>query len=359
MSFDVARGFRRFIILFGLAAPLFCFAQSPAPVTTDSVELLDLQAKMGFTGMVHSRTTTLVTAGVDAMLEWVIEPGSRVNENDILVKMDTLPLQLQLAEQKAVAKRAEINARYLKNEWERLEVLSKSNSTSEFQLDQLRAQYELAVAERDISLVKQQQIENQIARATVKAAYSGLVVEPNSRAGTDVSRGDTLLKVIDTENLEVRVHIPIKYLKYVNIDEQIEFGTDNKATEGRIAAKIPSADPISQTFEMRIVVPTSDQQWLAGELVRVDVPIEKKKPGLAVHRDALVLRNGDAYVMKVDTNHIARKIPVSIGSGGRTRVSVAGDLTEGDKVAIRGAEQLSDGQEVIVQQKHQYVRSSD
>jgi RND family efflux transporter MFP subunit len=350
MSARLTRGFGHFIICFGCAGYAL-FAQGTAPVMTGSVELLDSQAKMVHMGQVYSRTDTIITAGVDAKLEWVIEPGSYVKQGDVLVRMDTLPMQLQLAEQKAVAKRADINAEYFKAEWARLEVLSKSNSTSKFQVDQLRVQYELAVADREIAMLKQQQFEDQIARATVKAPFNGVVVERFSQAGTDVNRSDKLLKILDTESLEVRVYIPVKYLKYIDADEELFFSADDKTATGRVVAKIPSADPVSQTFEVRIAVPNvARDEWVAGEFVKVDVPIEKRKTALTVHRDALVLRNNDIYIMKVDADNIAHKIPVAVGIGNHTHVDITGSLAAGDKVALRGAEQLEDGQLVVINQ---------
>ena len=325
-------------------------AQAPPPVKTDTVEVMKLAATMDFMGTLYSRSDTLVTAGVDARLEWIIEPGTYVHANDVIVKMDIVPLQLQLGEQKAIARRAEINVRYLKNEWERIDSLKKTNSTSQYELDQARSRYELAQTEAEIAKFKRQQIEEKISRAYVKAPFNGLITERYSREGTDVNRSDKLLKILDTENLEARVYIPIKYLAYVNLGDHLNLSSENKKVAGELIAKIPSADTLSQTFEIRIAVPKTDEQnWVTGELVKVEVPIQPQQAGLTVHRDALVLRNNSTYVIKVDTANIARKIPVSVGIGTNSRVTVLGDLIGGDKVAIRGAELLSDGQEVNIQ----------
>jgi len=319
-----------------------------SPVKLDAVTKVSLPATTDLMGTLHSRSHIQITAGINGRLEWLAEPGTHVKSGDTLVKMDLLPLKLKLSEQKAQIKRANINLAYLKNEWDRLQKLRKTNSTSQFQLDQTRSQYELAQADIEIAQLKLQQIEDQINRATVKAPFEGVITQRITRAGTDVSRSDTLLKLLDTENLEVRVFVPIKYLAYISKGELLNVFANDQEIAAPIIAKIPSADPRSQTFEVRIKVPQSlNNHWAAGQLVKVTVPTQNKLAKLTVHRDALILRKDGTYVIKVDSENKAHKLFVTVGAGDLNRVAVQGDLVEGDKVAIRGAERLSEGQLVV------------
>lgn len=320
-----------------------------SPVKLDTVTSISLPATTDLMGTLHSRSHIQITAGINGRLEWLAEPGTHIKSGDTLVKMDLLPLKLKLAEQKAQIKRANINLAYLKNEWDRLQKLRKTNSTSQFQLDQTRSQYELAQTDIEIAQLKLQQIEDQINRATVIAPFEGVITQRITRAGTDVSRSDTLLKLLDTENLEVRVFVPIKYLAYITKGNLLKIFANGKEIEAPIIAKIPSADPRSQTFEVRIKIPQEiNNLWAAGQLVTVVVPTQNNLAKLTVHRDALILRKDGTYVIKVDNENKAHKLLVKVGVGSLERVAVQGNLAEGDNVAIRGAERLTDGQLVVV-----------
>ncbi|SFB92541.1 efflux RND transporter periplasmic adaptor subunit [Pseudoalteromonas denitrificans] len=325
-------------------------ADIPAsPIKVDTVTKVALSATTDLMGTLHSRSHIQVTAGINGRLEWLAEPGTYANKGDILVKMDLLPLELKLAEQKAQIKRAEINTAYFKNEWDRLQKLRKTNSTSQYQLDQTRSQYELAQADIEIAHLKLQQIEDQINRATVKAPFEGVITQRMTRAGTDVSRSDVLLKLLDTKHLEVRVFVPIKYLAYIHTGNPLKVVANDKKIKAQIIAKIPSADPRSQTFEVRLQVPqVLNDYWAAGQLVKVTVPVQDNQAKLTVHRDALILRKEGTYVIKVDADNKAHKLLVKVGQGTFERVSIEGDLLDGDKVAIRGAERLTEGQLVVV-----------
>jgi len=320
-----------------------------SPVKLDTVTKISLPATTDLMGTLHSQSHIQITAGINGRLEWLAEPGTTVKSGDTLVKMDLLPLKLKFAEQKAQIKRANINLAYLKNEWDRLQKLRKTNSTSQFQLDQTKSQYELAQTDIEIANLKLQQIEDQINRAIVKAPFDGVITQRITRAGTDVSRSDTLLKLLDTQNLEVRVFVPIKYLAYITQGSKLKVFTNDKEISAPIIAKIPSADPRSQTFEVRIKIPDAiNDYWAAGQLVKVTIPTQNNLAKITVHRDALILRKDGTYVIKIDNQNKAHKLLVTVGSGSFERVVVEGELTEGDKVAIRGAERLTQGQLVVV-----------
>ena len=63
----------------------------------------------------------------------------------------------------------------------------------------------------------------------------------------------------------------------------------------------------------------------------------------------MILRKDGTFVIKIDTENKAHRLLVKVGKGTIDRVSIQGDLQQGDQVAIRGAERLTEGQSVIVQ----------
>lgn len=322
----------------------------PSPVQVDTVTEVSLAATADLMGTLHSRSFVSITAGVNGRLEWLQEPGTMVKKGDVLAKMDLLPLQLKQAEQKAQIKRASINSQYFKNELQRLQKLKATNSTSQFQLDQTKSQFDLAKTDSEIATLKLQQIEDELKRATVKAPFDGVVTERVVRAGTDINRSDILLKLLDTENLEVRLFVPVKYLAYVRKGLALDLSAIGHSISTEITSVIPSTDPLSQTFEVRIQIPEHlNEFWTAGQLVKVTVPVQHAHPSLTVHRDALILRKEGTFVVKIGAENKVHRLLVKVGNGTFERVTISGDLQSGDKVAIRGAERLKDGQQVVVQ----------
>ncbi|MGB0495150.1 MAG: efflux RND transporter periplasmic adaptor subunit [Kangiellaceae bacterium] len=332
-------------------------ARPPSPVQVMDVKLATISPSTDILGTVFSRNQVQLTAGVTGKLEWVVEPGSFVKQGDLVAQIELLPLQLRHAEQEAQLKRAKINLQYLERQLKRQRELKKSNSASQTQLDETLSQFELGESDLEIAKLQLKQSKDQLARATIRAPFNGVITQRMRRAGFDVGRSEVLLHLLDTENLEVRLFVPVKYLPFTQPGSEVTLSSDTSdgnhySVQAIATTIIPAADARSQTFEIRVKIPVeSSDYWTSGQLVKVTVPIASKSQLLSVHRDALILRRDGAYVVKVDQDNKAHRIKVNVGKGQQDWVTVEGDLNSGDKVAIRGAERLQEGQNVVIQKE--------
>jgi multidrug efflux pump subunit AcrA (membrane-fusion protein) len=73
------------------------------------------------------------------------------------------------------------------------------------------------------------------------------------------------------------------------------------------------------------------------------------RPVITVPRDAVILRQGASYVMRVRPDNTAERVAVNLGPGRENHVQIDGSLQAGDRVIIRGAERLEPGQTVKIQ----------
>ncbi|MGH8496076.1 MAG: efflux RND transporter periplasmic adaptor subunit [Gammaproteobacteria bacterium] len=336
-----------------LAQPAAAQESPPHPVAVSVVESAAITPTMPIAGMVYSRNDVQITLGVDGQLEHVSEPGTLLETGDVIASIDTGPLELQLAEQRAQADRARAQLTFLNAQLERQRSLLSTQSTSVNQLEQTQADRDVAASDLRIAELRIEQTEDQIARGTIRAQFDGVVIERLRRAGEDVARGTVLARVTDTENLEVRVPVPLQYAGRVQTGDALKiFGYESEHA-GEVRSLVPSADVRSQTLELRIDLPRSaGEEWAIGELVSVAVPLQGKESSLAVHRDALILRQDGTYVFRIDEQNRAERILVETGDSSGDLVAIAGppaaSLAEGDRVVVRGAETLSDGMTVSV-----------
>jgi multidrug efflux pump subunit AcrA (membrane-fusion protein) len=67
---------------------------------------------------------------------------------------------------------------------------------------------------------------------------------------------------------------------------------------------------------------------------------------VAVPRDALVLREDNTYVFKVNRKGVAERVAVETGAEDGAYVEVKGPVSPGERVIVRGAERLEAGQKV-------------
>jgi RND family efflux transporter MFP subunit len=197
--------------------------------------------------------------------------------------------------------------------------------------------------------VRIRQIDDLLQRADVRAPFAGVVISRSRRSGEEVARGEVLGQLTDIENLEVRAFVPLKHLPRTMAGDPIAVFATDAAHTGTIRSLVPTGDIRSQTFEARIDLPqNATLDWTVGQLVSVAIPIRPRELALAVPRDALILRQNGSFVFRIGEDNKAEQVQVEIGDSSGEFVAITGALAEGDRVAIRGAENLSDGAEVRI-----------
>jgi RND family efflux transporter MFP subunit len=348
------------IFLSLLTTTVFAQQQAPASVVhVASVSRTEIAPTVAVPGTIFSRNEVQVTAGVAGQLIAVAEPGSYIEEGGSIARIDSRPLLLQRAEQEALLERENINVRQLESQLRRQRELIGSNLVSEFEIEQTEANRDLAISDAKITQVRIRQIDDQIQRANVRAPFSGIVISRAHRVGEDVARGEILAQMTDVQNMEVRAFVPLKHLPRTAAGDTIEIFATDVHFAGRIRALVPTGDVRSQTFEAIIDLPTdASESWTVGQLVSVAVPIKARASSLAVPRDALVLRSDGTFVFRINDENKAERIKVELGDSSGTLVAVSGALFEGDRVAIRGAENLREGADVKVMLSSQSESSS-
>jgi RND family efflux transporter MFP subunit len=333
-----------------LMLPAIGMAQmGPMPVSVLPVQQTRISPSLPITGTVHSRNDLQVTAGVDGRLLEVAEEGTQIAAGEVVARIDDTPLKLRQQEQRGLAERARVSLAYLERQLERQESLASTNVTSQTQLDQTRSDRDIARSDLSIAEARLAQIEDELERTVMNAPFAGIVSERFHRAGEDVSRGETLARIIDTESLEVRVFVPLKYSGRIARGDEVPLYGYETEHRGIIRALVPSADVRSQTIEARIDLPEAARRaWSIGQLVSVAVPVRTATETLAVSRDALVLRRDGTFVFRINAENKAERVAVTVGDSEGEWVAVTGALAAGDLVAVRGAESLREGAEVTV-----------
>ena len=324
------------------------YAADAMPITVTKVATTDVAPIVPAAGTVFSRNETQITSGIAGRLEWVAEPGDTIRQGEAVARFDCEMLKLQRERQLAEADRARINHESLAFEVSRLEALKDTSVIAEIQLDRTRADRDLANGDLRISEITIRETESQLRRCVVKAPFSGVVTERLRRAGEDVERSTVLAAMTDTQNLEVRASVPVRYLPRMRAGESVEVSLNEIRLEGRIRKIVPAANSQSQTFEVRLDLPEEAPRVVAaGQLVSIALPLTAST-ALTVPRDSVVLREDGTFVMRINGDEKVEQVSVEVTEATGDQVAIRGQLRSGDRIAVRGAESLSHGEPVAV-----------
>ena len=333
------------LVLSLLALPVFAQQRPAAAVEVTAAELRQLAPSVTATGQVQSRSGAGIAAAVAGQLQWVAEPGTRLEKGATIARMDVDELRLQRLEQAARVTRGQVSLKQAERELERLR--ASGNAVSRYQLDQSENARDLAAADLDIARAALRQTDERLSKTEIRAPFAGVVSERLRREGEEVARGEVIARLHDTEHLEIRLFLPLRHVRAIQPGSVVVVRADGAEAKAQVRAIVPVGDARSQSFETLIDAPALPQ-LAVGHTVRVELPLDVARQALAVPRDAIVIRVEGAAVYRIKGGATAERVPVKTGVADGDWIAVEGALSARDPVVVRGAETLHHGDPVTV-----------
>ena len=320
-------------------------APPPVPVVVTEARSENFGASLSATGTVVSRNDARISGEVGGTLAWIAEPGVNVKRGDTLARIDGERLTLALRDNEAALKRLEAQLKLLTTQRTRLQTLG--NVVSQSQLDEALSREQMAEQDVEQARVARDRARLDLNRANVRAPFDGVVAERMRQSGEYVAGGTPLLRLVNDRDLEVVARAPLTTADTVDAGALAQLVDGDHKGSGKVRAVIPVGDERSRMVELRISL--SDRSWRVGAPVRVEIAPSSLKAVVTVPRDAVILRQGASYVMRVKSDNTAERVAVNIGPGRANHVQIDGTLQAGDRIVVRGAERLEPGQAVKVQ----------
>jgi len=298
------------------------------------------------TGTVIGRFDSKIAAEVEGTLETVLEVGDQIEKDDVVAKVDNTTYHLAVNEIQTEVKPIETMVEFFGREAERLEKLAKKNNAAKNQLDQTQTSQNEAIAKIRVVKARLAMARDDLNRTTVRAPFTGVVIERFKSPGERVNAGDQIIRLIDTERVEVQARIQQASFPYVKSGDQLKIKGPSGDVNGVVRTVIPVGDDVSRLYEIRVEFDNS--HWPAGTAVEIATPIKEKQNVIAVSRDALVIRQSSIIVYRINSENKAEPVPVKPGISNVSHIQVIGNIQENDKIVVRGNERLRPGQAVQI-----------
>lgn len=340
-------------------------AQAPALVQVDKVKKQPLTQTVPVIGKLVALRAGNVAARIAGSVDDMrVRVGDRVKAGQILALLSTEALKAQviLAESSLLDAKAELKtelaqADLSRKELKRQEGLKKSVAFSQARHEDAQqklvvslAKVESAKAKIAIKKASLEIAKLNLAYATVKAPYDGVVVQSFTENGAYLRNGDPIIRLIDDKSLEVEAEVPFNRIAGLTIGRQVTLAFDNgEKHAAKVRAVLPSENPLTRTRLVRFTPDFMGKPALLaeGQSLTLSIPAGEKREILSVHKDA-ILKRGGADIVYVVLNGKAVPKTITIGEGIDGRMEVLDGLKVGDEVVVRGNERLRPGSTVNV-----------
>jgi RND family efflux transporter MFP subunit len=337
------------LVLFSalISSPAFAQQQAkaqPPSVGVISARLVKMAPKSVQPGTVVSRNDSQLASEVEGRVASVAEVGTVVPKGGIVARVDNNLAGMQLASDKASVARLEAQVRFDRDQAQRMDSLFAQNAIAKSTRDQASSTRDMdtaALAQAQAALKKSQY---QFDHSDIRAPFPGRVVARLINPGEYATAGKPIVRLVDIGSTEVSVQIPIETSAYLHEGVDLTVEIEGKRATARVRAIVPVGDVASRTIEVRLTIPAGT--GFVGDAAKVFIPSAAVREVVAVPRDALVLREDNTYVFKVNGKGVAERVAVETGAEDGAFVEVKGPVSPGERVIVRGAERLEAGQKV-------------
>ena len=232
--------FRLLVIFCLVSGQLSADEQATIPVSSKPLSELLVYPEHTAPATVISLNDSQISAQIAAEIKSIaVQAGDEVEAEQKLVELDCEDSQLNLRHSKAALSLAE-------KELARARSLAKSNNLSAQQLNQRKTEYTQAQ-------VAWKQATVQIKRCIVSAPFAGVITKRLASEGELATAGTPLLQLLDTQRLEVSVHLPAESAsKLIEINNpQLRANQQNWPLKFRTV--LPLINTSARTREARFV----------------------------------------------------------------------------------------------------------
>ncbi len=211
--------------------------------------------------------------------------------------------------------------------------------------------------------VAQQDVEN----CTVRAPFNGIVVSKDAQRGeivSPISAGGGFTRtgiatLVDMNSLEIEVDVNESYIARVKQGQRVSAKLDaypDRELPASVRTVIPTADRQKATVKVRIAFDKLDDTILpdmgvkVGFLSAVPATAKSGREAKALVPKSAVRNDGSKQIVFLLHEQKLERRAVSLGADRGADVEVMAGLSPGDRLVVRGAENLRDGQAVEVKQ---------
>jgi len=262
--------------------------------------------------------------------------GDEVRAGDVVVSLDDELIRAELT--KARAQREQSEADLV-----RQERLFERKGTSEDEVARARTAVALARAEETLQ-------KTLLARADIKAPFSGVVSERFYEPGDAVPRHTRLLTLFDPGRLSVSTGVSELLIPELRPGDPVDVRIDalgDTVFPGRIARVFPIIDPDALQGTIEVDISPAPPGARPGQLARITLASPPRNQ-LAVPFGAVRKDGRGAYVYRIETDQKAHRINIRTGEQFGPLIEVEEGLADGDRIVVRGLIRMRDGRKVRV-----------
>ncbi len=312
--------------------------EAPAiPVEVATASRGDIVAVYSSTAPIEAFAEAEVVAKVGGeVIEILVEEGQRVEEGQVLARLDGGRLRFEMQQ-------AEANLNKLERDYSRNVDLKERGIISLGEFEKIL--YEMEALRASFNLAKLE-----LSYTEIKAPIDGVVARRYIKTGNTLAVNAPTFQVTSLEPLVAYLYVPEREYRHIAAGQTATIQVDalqGTAFEGIVARISPVIDPSTGTFKVTVEVVDETRRLRPGMFGRVDIVYDSHFNALQIPRSAIVDDGGESIVYVIEEGTAQRRV-VETGYTNKGRVEVLDGLADSDRFVLVGQAGLKAGSKVTV-----------
>jgi RND family efflux transporter MFP subunit len=302
-----------------------------------------------FTGTVEARVQSNLGFRVAGkILERSVDVGQRVRKGQVLMRLDSLDLELALAAQQAKVAAARARYTQAKADEEKFAGAVEFGGVSRLGYDAARTELDISKALLEAAEAEARVSHNSSEYAVLLADADGVIVRTLSEPGQVVVAGQTVIQLAQDGPREASIHLPEGVRPALGTTASARLYGQAQVHQARLRQLSDAADPASRTFEARYVLEGEAASAPLGSTVTIEVFAQRAsgERSVVVPVGAVHDRGQGPGVWIVNGSSEVSFRSVQIASIGKEEIIVSRGIEAGEKVVALGAHLLHEGQAI-------------
>lgn len=306
-----------------------------------------VNGEQGYSGTVEEESgssLSFATAGTIRTL--LVDEGSTVARGQLLATLDGSNQNSLQNSNAAVT--AQAHAAYLQalDTYKRSQKLHAGGVISDAKW--VSAQTALAAArEAWHSAAALEQISAKDSRDTrLVAPFSGYISRRSADEGQNVVAGEMVVKLVHIDRVKVNISVPEDEISKIRQGETMMISCEalgNAVYYGKVVERGVSADPLSRTYDVKLLVNNPGHRLLPGMICNVYTRFQRGQTSVFVPATVIQLNPDNRMFVWVINNGRATKRYINYVGDTSQGVRVNGGLLPGDQLIVDGQQKVSEG----------------
>ena len=333
---------------------------------TMTVEKQDITVPVKFSAKLKGQADVTITPQVSGQLMKIaVSEGQQVKKGQVLFVIDSRNAQLELEAAQANLQAALAQENSAKLEYESNKNLFEKKIVSSYMLNNSENSYKQAQATVSQARAQVNRAKVNLGFCTITAPVTGLIGEIPVRTGDQVSPGSQLTIVSGNTNMDAEFSVTealieasvsagisrVDKAKYIAELPEVTFIMKNGTEyphKGRITSLTGIVDATTGSLGAKATFPNPDGHLYSGVQGTVMLPLQQKDV-IVIPQTAVVKLQDKSLVYMVKSDGTATAVTVTTQDAGNGKdMIVTSGLNVGDKIVTVGANNVQEGQQVII-----------